>query len=293
MADQTATEQLIQQLRKPKQDKTDKVLAALTAFASPEAQKQIAPLLNTGAMSDEEKRLSAASNLELALNKGKAQKAMAQRKKDESSVSKLGLISSGIGRGSKIVRDQRVSLERADAARGKIQAMIEGRIVPTAQNMKDVSTDISALISGGTPPLALIEGTAYSTWAGRLNNLKQEMTGNPEAFNNPEILNEILNGVNVIMGTKRKWHDNLQRNLYNNSRVTFEKEGNEDLQEQFLRNLQDKGVKFESDEQGFLIDPETKVQDFGDGVKEAKGVKKEEASDRQELLKEAKRRGLI
>ena len=257
MADQlSATEQLIQQLRRPQQDKTQDVIRALTAFTSPETQKQVlATMPQQSALSPEEQRLAAASKLEQALYKSRESQAIKSKEKDMSRYTKLDSQMRAAGRGSKLMRDLKTARNKGSFALGKLEDMIAGRQTANEENLKDLSSQISAMLTGGVPSQTLIDQTAYNTLKMKLKGWQQFLKDSPVNAASPEVLKEILAGVKKQIEINQGMYADEVRLLYNNNRDLFNKPGNEMLKEQMLYGLQQEGIDIQEDERGFIVRP--------------------------------------
>ena len=218
MADQlSATEQLIQQLRRPQQDKTQDVIRALTAFTSPETQKQVlATMPQQSAFSPEEQRLAKAAEFEnKRLKMAASLSGDKQSQKDLDSIEKYGRIMKGLERGATRLGKTWDAHAQINRLENYIKDIESNKITFDDVTNADFSAAFSGLITGKSPGIELIRETKYSHLGGKLNQMYQFMTGEPQESLSPVMYEEVKNMLSGLKKAVSTQLSNEQAHLWN------------------------------------------------------------------------------
>ena len=264
MADQlSATEQLIQQLRRPQQDKTQDVIRALTAFTSPETQKQVlATMPKQSALSPEEQRLAAAAKLEESMMKKEVNAALkgnAQEAKERKEIrTQLAPALAGTKR-SKLVRDHVKALNDINTMENMIEMAIQDKSPIVEADKYNISALWSGVLTGGVPTQTLIEKSIYNSAQGAYMDLKEWAFGDRSSSTyTKDDLRQMRSQLNILKAAKSQAYGKTLERALAPYRSVLEKYPD---QQQFIADtygdvLNVDGGKFKSKQ----FDPETGLE---------------------------------
>lgn len=99
-------------------------------------------------------------------------------------------------------------IQGADRILGQLGDVRAGKMVDTNQFLNDINTEYVNLLTGANnSALGKQERTEYSTAAGKLASVQQQLTAHPESINSPDILKQIETGVKSLKQTYQQNYD--------------------------------------------------------------------------------------
>lgn len=230
---QSATQELIQRLRQPREQKQD--LRPLLGFLSdPQDAYLLSKLLpEQQAISPEEERLAMAAKLEGSIADRQIDKLGLIAKttvantgdldKDMRALEKVGSMASGTGRGATNMRKAWENVASIDKLKSMAEDFSSGQLTFDPQSNMEYSSAISALITNRAPGIEIIRETAYSNFGGDINKMIQYITGNPQEALSKEMMKEIDRQIyNIEKSEKHKISKTLSR-LFNAYRGRFKR----------------------------------------------------------------------
>jgi len=307
MADQlTATEQLIQQLRKPQQDKTQDVIRALSAFASPETQKQVlATMPKDSALSQEKQRLAAASKLEMAISKAKNTENV--KNQDYKAIENMGSIVSGNNaRKGKMIFKGRDRLKTSNVMLDMVEKFKRGELTFDDPSNTQYAAAFAKMM-GTASGIEIVKNFKYDSVEGFWNDIMAYASGDPRTTVTPEQFKEIeIMSLDMAKNEQESVNNAVAREL-NNYLPRLKR--NPELFQRFIQQYQDEAGEVTYNMETDMFEPvltrDTSVLYGGKSIQPGKafgGKNKVNSSSsaseskpsREELLKqEMKRRGII